>query len=66
MIQMITGTENFDKALEKGDMIAGFSAPWSGYCRRGAMGSMGLLPPLAADDREAVGGDRHPDLRREH
>lgn len=34
MIQMITGTENFDKALEKGDMIAGFSAPWCGYCRR--------------------------------
>ena len=30
MIQMITGTENFDKALEKGDMIAGFSAPWCG------------------------------------
>lgn len=25
MIQMITGTDNFDKALEKGDMIAGFS-----------------------------------------
>ena len=34
MIQMITGTDNFDKALEKGDMIAGFSAPWCGYCRR--------------------------------
>ncbi len=34
MIQMITGTENFDKALAKGDMIVGFSAPWCGYCRR--------------------------------
>ena len=53
MIQMITGTENFDTALAQGDMIAGFSAPW-------------LLPPPAADDREAVGGDRHPDLRRKH
>lgn len=31
MIQMITGTKNFDQALAKGDMIAGFSAPWCGY-----------------------------------
>ena len=31
MIQMITGTKNFDQVLAKGDMIAGFSAPW---CRR--------------------------------
>ena len=34
MIQMITGTANFDTALAKGDMIVGFSAPWCGYCRR--------------------------------
>lgn len=34
MIQMITGTENFDKLLSAGDMIVGFSAPWCGYCRR--------------------------------
>lgn len=34
MIQMITGTENFDKLLSHGDMIVGFSAPWCGYCRR--------------------------------
>ncbi len=34
MIQMITGTKNFDTALAKGDMIVGFSAPWCGYCRR--------------------------------
>ena len=34
MIQMITGTTNFDTALAKGDMIVGFSAPWCGYCRR--------------------------------
>ena len=34
MIHMMTGTENFDKALQEGDMIAGFTAPWCGYCRR--------------------------------
>ena len=34
MIQLLTGTENFDKALTQGDMIVGFSAPWCGYCRR--------------------------------
>ena len=34
MIQMITGTTNFDTALAKGVMIVGFSAPWCGYCRR--------------------------------
>ena len=34
MIQPITGTENIDQVIAKGDVILGFSAPWCGYCRR--------------------------------
>ena len=34
MIQMVQGKDAFDAALAKGDMVAGFSAPWCGYCRR--------------------------------
>ncbi len=34
MIELITGVENFDKAIAKGNVIVGFTAPWCGYCRR--------------------------------
>ena len=30
MIKPITGTENFDAAIAKGDVVVGFSAPWCG------------------------------------
>lgn len=34
MIKPITGTENFDAAIAKGDVVVGFSAPWCGFCRK--------------------------------
>ena len=34
MINPITGTENFDAAIAKGDVVVGFSAPWCGFCRK--------------------------------
>lgn len=34
MIEMITGTAAFDKAVEKGNALVIFSAPWCGFCRR--------------------------------
>lgn len=33
-MEKITGTEAFNKAIEKGNVIMEFSAPWCGYCRR--------------------------------
>ena len=34
MIERITGTAAFDKAVEKGESLVVFSAPWCGFCRR--------------------------------
>ena len=34
MIQVISGTGNFDEVTAKGNAVVMFSAPWCGYCRR--------------------------------
>jgi thioredoxin 1 len=34
MIQKINGKEQLDQAIQKGDCLVGFSAPWCGFCHR--------------------------------